>query len=151
LATPKLKATRVSPNIKKFFDKIIEPKSAFFRGFHLGIDTKEIKTKEKFKLFEKDTDHVGYSYETSNFEMVDILYFEDVFKRLHKIHVDIYMNDEKTSSELYGLFFAHFEEAHGTPKKYKDQQVFVSKEYGTVRLTHIISSVEHGISIEFSK
>jgi len=83
--------------------------------------------------------------------MVDILYFEDVFKRLNKIHVDIYMNDEKTSSELYGLFFAHFEEAHGTPKKYKDQQVFVSEEYGTVRLTHIISSVEHGISIEFSK
>lgn len=142
---------RVSPNIKKLFDKIIGPNSSFFRGFHLGIEMKEIKTKEKFKLFQKETDYVGYSYENSNFEMVDILYFEDVFNRLNKIHVDIFMNDEKSSSELYNLLFTHFEQAHGTPKKYKDQQVFVNEEYGTVRLTLMISSVENGMSIEFSK
>ncbi len=85
----------VSTNQSELLRTIIAPQGGDFRGFKFGDPLSKIKAEEKFELFEDSTDHVGFTYETENFEAIDILYYLDKNQALNSIRVDVYLNDAK--------------------------------------------------------
>jgi hypothetical protein len=94
----------VSTNQSELLKLIISPQGGDFRGFKLGDPLNKIKADEKFELFEDSTTHVGFTYETENFEAIDILYYLDKNQALNSIRVDVYLNDANAVSNLSEQF-----------------------------------------------
>jgi hypothetical protein len=94
----------VSTNQSELLKLIITPQGGDFRSFKLGDPLSKIKAEEKFELFEDSTSHVGFTYETENFEAIDILYYLDKNQALSSIRVDVYLNDANAVRDLSEQF-----------------------------------------------
>ncbi|MFN4145676.1 MAG: hypothetical protein ACK4GN_07615 [Runella sp.] len=75
-----------------------------FRGFRFGTPVSEIKAKETFEMFEDSTYHVAFTYETENFEAIDVIYNLDKNQTLSGIQVEVYLNDEIAVRNLFDQF-----------------------------------------------
>lgn len=106
----------VSTNQSELLKLIISPQGGDFRGFKLGDPLSKIKAEEKFELFEDSTTHVGFTYETENFEAIDILYYLDNNKALSSIRVDVYLNDAAAVRNLSEQFDTYLSGKY-TPEK----------------------------------
>jgi len=98
----------ISTSQSELLKLIINPQGGDFRGLSLGDALNKIKSQEKFELFEDSTDHVGFTYETENFEAIDILYFLDKNQTLSSIRVEIYLNDGNAVQNLSEQFKTYF-------------------------------------------
>lgn len=110
----------VSTNQSELLKLIISPQGGDFRGFKLGDPLSKIKAEEKFELFEDSTTHVGFTYETENFEAIDILYYLDNNKALSGIRVDVYLNDADAVRNLSEQFDTYLSGKY-TPEKRGDK------------------------------
>ena len=80
---------------------IIPNQSALLKSINLGDPVSKIKQIETFEIFEDSTNHVGYTFETENFETIDILYFLDANKNISQIKADIYLNNIEAVKSLW--------------------------------------------------
>jgi len=106
----------VSTNQSELLKLIISPQGGDFRGFKLGDPLSKIKANERFELFEDSTTHVGFTYETENFEAIDILYYLDKNQALNSIRVDVYLNDAVAVGNLSEQFDTYLSGKY-TPEK----------------------------------
>jgi hypothetical protein len=149
ITAPKKK--RVSAPISKLLKRIIGEDTQLFRGFRLGQDLNEILAAEKLKLFEKEKEYFGFTFDTSNFETVDVLYFKDVFNRLSKIQVDVFMNSDETNLELFDALHYFFYEKYGFPTPLQDGYKWSIDPDVTLKFTKVKNQVERGLLIIFDK
>jgi hypothetical protein len=106
----------VSTNQSELLKLIITPQGGDFRGFTMGDPLSKIKANERFELFEDSTSHVGFTYETENFEAVDIIYYLDKNQALNSIRVDVYLNDAAAVRNLSEQFDTYLSGKY-TPEK----------------------------------
>ncbi|MFN8344893.1 MAG: hypothetical protein U0X91_07815 [Spirosomataceae bacterium] len=107
----------VSTDQSELLRLVISPQGGDFRGFKFGDPIRKIKAEEKFELFEDSTGHVGYTYETENFEAIDILYYLDNNQALNGVRVDIYLNDAKAVKNLSEQFETYLSGKYTPDKK----------------------------------
>lgn len=106
----------VSTNPSELLRLILSPQGGDFRGFKFGDPLSKIKSGETFELFEDSTNHVGFTYETENFEAIDILYYLDKNQALNSIRVDVYLNDANAVRNLSEQFDTYLSGKY-TPEK----------------------------------
>jgi hypothetical protein len=151
LAINNPKKKRVNPSVSKLFKKLIMPNEALFRGINLGEDFQEVLSKEKFKVFEKEQNYVGVSYNSPDFETLDILYFKDVFNRLEKIQIDIFMNSDANNEDLFDLLFNHFTQKHGFASTLKDGYQWTLDSGQKLTFQKVKNDLEQGLLIIFER
>lgn len=145
------KKRKVSSSVSKFSAKIFDKPEGVFRGFEFGQDLDEVIAKEKFKVFEKEKEYIGVSYTNSKMETIDILYFRNIFNKLEKIQVDVFLNSEKESDELFDVIFYQIFEKHGFPIPKKAGFYWNRENEPKISLTKIKNKVEQGILMIFEK
>lgn len=107
----------VSTNPSELLRLILSPQGGDFRGFKFGDPLSKIKSGETFELFEDSTNHVGFTYETENFEVIDILYYLDKNQALNSIRVDVYLNDANAVRNLSEQFDTYLSGKYTPDKK----------------------------------
>ena len=84
-------------------------------------------------------------------ETIDILYFKSVFNKLEKIQVDVFMNTEKDSDDLFDAFFYKIFEKNGYPIPIKDGFCWNRETEPKVSLTKVKNKLEQGVLLVFEK
>lgn len=143
LTYPKNRSAKTS--ISKFCTKIFNPTEGVFRGFEFGQDLDEIITQEKFKVFEREKEYIGVTYSNSKMETVDILYFKNIFNKLVKIQVDVFMNSDKDNDDLFDAFFYRIFDKNGYPIPIKDGFCWNREHEPKISLNKIKNKLEQGI------
>jgi hypothetical protein len=145
------KKRSVNSSITKLAAKLFDSSEGVFRGFEFGQDLDEVISKEKFKVFEKEKEHIGVSSTNSKMETIDILYFRNIFNKLEKIQVDIFLNSEKESEELFDVIFYQIFEKHGFPIPKKSGFLWNREQEPKISLTKVKNKVEQGVLLVFEK
>lgn len=112
----------VSTNQSELLKLVLSPQGGDFRGFKFGDPLSKIKADEKFELFEDSTHHVGFTYETENFEAIDILYYLDKNQALNSIRVDVYLNDATAVRNLSEQFDTYLSGKYTLKKEQLNRQ-----------------------------
>jgi hypothetical protein len=145
------KKRSVNSPIARLSAKIFENSGGIFRGFEFGQDLDEIISKEKFKVFEREKEYIGVSFTNSRMETVDILYFKNVFNKLEKIQVDVFMNSEKDMDDLFDTFFYRIFEKNGYPIPIKNGFCWNREHEPKISLTKVKNKLEQGILMIIEK
>ena len=151
LALPYPKKRSANLPISKFCTKIFNSTEGVFRGFEFGQDLDEIIAQEKFKVFEREKEYIGVSYTNSKMETVDILYFKNIFNKLDKIQVDVFMNSEKDSDDLFDAFFHRIFDKNGYPVPIKDGFCWNREHEPKISLTKVKNKLEQGLLMTIEK
>ncbi len=145
------KKRSIDSPIGKLTNKIFDSADGIFRGFSFGQDLDEIISKERFKVFEREKEYIGVSFTNSKMETIDILYFKSVFNKLEKIQVDVFMNTEKDSDDLFNAFFFKIFEKNGYPIPIKDGFCWNRESEPKVSLIKVKHKLEQGVQLVFEK
>ncbi|MCP9768046.1 hypothetical protein EGI22_08980 [Lacihabitans sp. LS3-19] len=137
--------------ISKLSKKIFDSNEGIFRGFRFGQDLDEIISQERFKVFEKEKEYTGVSFTNTKMETIDILYFKNVFNKLDKIQVDVFMNTEKSANDLFDAFYFQIFEKHGFPIPIKDGYCWNHEFETKISLTKVENQIEQGLLLVFEK
>lgn len=151
LAVTYPKKRSVDASVTKLANKIFNKSEGVFRGFEFGHDLDEIIVKEKFKVFEREKDYVGVSYSNSKMETIDILYFKNIFNKLEKIQVDVFLNTEQDSNQLFDYVFHQIFEKHGFPIPIKLGFCWNRANEPKISLSKVNNKIEQGILLIFER
>jgi len=141
----------VNSIIGKLTNKIFDSADGIFRGFSFGQDLDEIISKERFKVFEREKEYVGVSFTNSKMETIDILYFKNVFNKLEKIRVDVFMNTENDCDNLFDAFFNKIFEKTGYPIIIKDGFCWNRESEPKISLRKLKNKLDQGVLLVFEK
>ena len=145
------KKRSVNASTSKLANKIFDNSEGVFRGFEFGQDLDEIIEKENFKVFEREKDYIGVSFTNSKMETVDILYFKNIFNKLEKIQVDIFLNSQEESNELFDYIFHIIFEKQGFPIPIKLGYSWNRLNEPKISLSKVDNKIEQGILLIFER
>jgi hypothetical protein len=153
LDTLELASPVVSTETKgaKLLRTIMGTGDGLLRGVNFGDAISDAKKIETSELFEEDTDHVGYTFDTDDLETVDILYKNDRNQRIAGVQVDVYMNSKKSNDILFSEFENLFTIRYGKPIKDSLSATWKIKPLGTVVLKDVSKSKDKGLAVMFSQ
>lgn len=86
------------------------------RGIPFGTHLSQLKKMETYQMFEEMPTHVGFTHETDQLETIDVLYVLSAEKLVKQIKVDIYLNSEAATKELWNSANATFTQRYGKPE-----------------------------------
>lgn len=118
-----------------------------FRGVNFGDPISKIKEIESFELFEDSTNHVGFTYETDNFEAIDVLYYLDKNQLLKGIRVDVYLNDEPSVKGLWSQFETYLSGKYALDKKLDKVTFWKDKGGRIVKLEDVSKGKDFGLRL----
>ena len=118
-----------------------------FRGVNFGDPVSKIKEMESFELFEDSTDHVGFTYETDNFEAIDILYYLDKNRLLTGIRVDVYLNDAGSVKGLWEQFDTYLSGKYILNAKQGKITLWKDKGSRIVKLEDVSKGKDYGLRL----
>lgn len=150
LAVPKERVVS-SSNVQKLLKEIMGTGEGILRGVRFGDAISEIKKKETLELFEEETDHIGYTFDTENTETVDILYLKDSSQKVTGIQLDIYMNTDASNDSLKALMSDMFTTKYGKPTDKGEITVWKIKPNGQVSIKTVKSKIDRGLEVRFTK
>lgn len=120
------------------------------RGIAFGDPVSKVKTTEKFEMFEDSLRHVGYTFETEQLETIDVLYyFTPTGRTVNKITVDIYLNSETATRQLWNSAEKRFTEKYGTPLEAKPRRTTWQKDAVKVRIEDVSEGKDYGLKLVF--
>ena len=119
----------------------------FFRGLNFGDPVSKIKATETFELFEDKTDSVGYTYETENFESIDVLYLLDSKRNIKQIQIDVYVNSVSALNSLWDQFDTYLSGRFRNDKKTKKWAFWKGDNNVYVKLENISKGKDFGIKL----
>lgn len=120
------------------------------RGIAFGDPVSKVKATEKFEMFEDSLRHVGYTFETEQLETIDVLYyFTPTGRTINKISVDIYLNSETATRQLWSSAEKRFTEKYGTPLEAKPRRVTWQKDALKMRLEEVSEGKDFGLKLVF--
>lgn len=118
-----------------------------FRGVKFGDPISKIKELESFELFEDSTDHVGFTYETENFEAIDVMYYLDKNQLLNGIRVDVYLNDAASVKGLWTQFETYLSGKYVMDKKQGKVAFWKDKGGRMVKLEDVSKGKDFGLRL----
>lgn len=142
-----LKESVVNTNQSELLRIILSPQGGDFRGFSIGDAITKIKAQETFEMFEDSTDHVGYTYETENFEAIDVLYFLDKNKTLSSIRVEVYLNDANAVRNLQEQFETYLSGKYTVDKKIDKSAYWKGKGEIKILLEDVSKGKDYGLRL----
>jgi uncharacterized membrane protein YfhO len=121
---------------------------SIIRGVSFGDPVSKVKATETFEMFEETADHLGYTMETPQLESIDVQYFITKDKKVNKISVDVYLNSEDATKQLWNAGKTHFSEIYATPKE--DSKILTwSKNSVRVNMEDVSKGKDFGLKFEF--
>ncbi len=137
----------LSTNQAELLRLIISPQGGDFRGFKLGDPLSKIKADEQFELFEDSTTHVGFMYETENYEAIDILYYLDKNQALNSIRVDVYLNNADDVQNLLEQFDTYLSGKYTSNRRGSKSSDWQGKGGLSVVLTDVSKEKDFGLRL----
>lgn len=140
-----------SSNVQNLARTIMGTGEGLLRGVKFGDSIEEVKRKESIELFEEETSHVGYSFDTDNLETVDILYERNSQNRVSGIELDIYMNTDETNEGLKQELSNLFTVRYGKPVSENPILIWKIKPTGQVSIKVVKNKLDRGLEIRFTQ
>lgn len=120
------------------------------RGIAFGDPVSKVKATEKFEMFEDSLRHVGYTFETEQLETIDVLYyFTPTGRTINKISVDIYLNSDTATRQLWNSAEKRFTEKYGTPLDVKPRRITWQKDAVKMRIEDVSEGKDYGLKLVF--
>ena len=120
------------------------------RGIAFGDPVSKVKATETFEMFEDSLRHVGYTFETEQLETIDVLYyFTPTGRTINKISVDIYLNSETATRQLWNSAEKRFTEQYGTPLEAKPRRIIWQKDAVKMRIEDVSEGKDYGLKLVF--
>lgn len=143
-------STKIYPQLKNpLISKIIGDTTGLIRGYDFGDPIEDIIATEKNEKFEESKNHIGYTFDTSNLETVDILYYMDKEKSLNAIQLDIYMNSDSSNDTLFVNFSEYFNAKYGPQIPKLKIPIWKIDENQEVYIKKVKSRLDRGLEIKF--
>ena len=140
--------TVVIPNQSELLKTVIgKPSNDLFRGLNIGDAVAKIKQNEAFEIFEDSTNHVGYTFETENFETIDVLYFLDANKTISNIKVDVYVNSATTAQSLFSQLDNYWSGKFNVDKKSSKVALWKIDNNTILKLEDVSKDKDYGLKI----
>lgn len=125
-------------------------RQGIIRGIAFGDPVSKVKATENFEMFEDSLRHVGYTFETEQLETIDVLYyFTPTGRTVNKITVDIYLNSETATRQLWSSAEKRFTEQYGTPLEAKPRRAIWQKDAVKVRIEEVSEGKDYGLKLVF--
>jgi len=121
---------------------------SIIRGVSFGDPVSKVKATETFEMFEETADHLGYTMETPQLETIDVQYFITKDKKVNKITVDVYLNSEDATKQLWNAGKSHFSETYAAPKE-EGKILTWSKNSVRVNMEDVSKGKDYGLKFEF--
>jgi hypothetical protein len=138
-------------NQSELLRTIAGPSGGVFRGLSFGDPVSKIKMTETFDMFEDSTDHVGYTYETENFESVDVLYYLDKSQTLNNIRVDIYLTSPNSVRNLRDQFDTYLSGRYRMEKRGGRVAWWRGNDNMLVKLEDVTKGKDYGLRLSLGK
>lgn len=119
------------------------------RGVAFGDPVSKVKAQEKLEIFEETPDHIGYTSETQQLESIDVQYFFGTDQKVNKITVDVYLNSDESTQQLWNAGKSHFTKIYAQPKDNKGILVWSQKSV-RVNMENVSKGKDFGLRFEFS-
>ncbi len=140
----------ISTSTDAFINKVLGS-GGTIRGFSLGDSISKIKTYENLEQFEETAEHIGYTFSTTDGEVVDVLYMYDSSNTLSEVQLDVYLNSDSISnavSEALGLYFT---QKYGKPLLDIGQPTWEIADSQKVVIMNIATKLDRGLQVNFMK
>ncbi|GAB2780049.1 hypothetical protein GCM10027275_24480 [Rhabdobacter roseus] len=119
------------------------------RGISFGDRVSKVKASESFEMFEDTIDHVGFTLDTEQLETIDVQYFYAQNKRINKITVDVYLNSDAATRQLWNASKAHFSERYTAPLEDSPRRIVWKKAPVLLTLDNVSDGKDHGLKLTF--
>ena len=120
------------------------------RGIDFGDPVSKVRATESFELFEDSLRHVGFTFETDQLETIDVLYyFTPMGRTVNKITVDIYLNSETATRQLWNSAEKRFTEKYGTPLEAKPRRISWKKDAVQATMEEVSEGKDFGLKLVF--
>lgn len=121
------------------------------RGIAFGDPVSKVKATESFEMFEDSLRHVGFTFETDQLETIDVLYyFTPTGRIINKITVDIYLNSETATRQLWSSAEKRFTEKYGTPLEAKPRRISWKKSAVSATMEEVSEGKDYGLKLVFA-
>jgi hypothetical protein len=144
-------ADEINSNQSELLNTVIgSTDEGVIRGIAFGDPVSKVKATENFELFEDSLRHVGFTFETEQLETIDVLYyFTPTGQAINKITVDVYLNSETATRQLWNTARNRFTSRFGAPQKATDRQISWKKEPVTTTMTEVSEGKDYGLKFVF--
>ena len=120
------------------------------RGIAFGDPVSKVKATESFEMFEDSLRHVGFTFETEQLETIDVLYyFTPIGRTINKITVDIYLNSETATRQLWSSAEKQFTDKYGTPLEAKPRRIVWKKNPVQATMEEVSEGKDYGMKLVF--
>lgn len=151
ISPPSPPTTITSSNVQKLLRAIMGTGEGLLRGVKFGDTIADVKKKETVELFEEEDSHIGYSFDTENFETVDILYEKDKQNQVSGIGLDIYMNTDSSNDSLKNELSNQFTIRYGKALPDADLPTWKIKPNGQVTIKVVKNKLDRGLEVRFTQ
>ncbi|MDQ3193316.1 MAG: hypothetical protein M3Q58_17165 [Bacteroidota bacterium] len=106
------------PEVSEYGDKfenIVLTGEGIFRNVNIGETLEAVKSKEKGKLVEEDTDYLYYDFEINSTDYYNISYYFDN-TGLYETMFDATFDKKADAQELFNNFNDYYTKLYGKPK-----------------------------------
>ena len=119
------------------------------RGIAFGDPVSKVKASESFEMFEDTANHLGFTLDTEQLETIDVQYFNGSDRRVNKITVDVYLNSEAATQQLWNASKTHFTERYATPVEDSPRRLVWKKAPVYLTLENVSVGKDHGLKLTF--
>ncbi|WP_341228266.1 hypothetical protein [uncultured Arcticibacterium sp.] len=142
----------IPSTIEELINDILGSGDKTIRGFDLGDSISLVKTYENLEQFEETDELLGYTFEISELEIVDVLYLHDSTNIVKEVQLDIYLNSDSTSNKMIEAFSMHFTQKYGKPVAEKEaQSTWDINSTDKVTIEDITSKLDRGLQVRFKR
>lgn len=124
------------------------PAGVVLRGIAFGDAIAKVKATETFDMFEETPDHLGYTSETAQLETIDVQYFLTPEKKVNKITIDVYLNSQEATKQLWNASKQYFSEAYSAPKEESKKIIWNNKTI-RVDMEDVSEGKDYGLKFQF--
>ncbi|UBM58123.1 hypothetical protein LAG90_15055 [Marinilongibacter aquaticus] len=140
-----------STETDKFINAVFGDQGGTIRGFDLGDPKIKIKDMESLSLIDEADSTLAYSFESKDFELVDINYKFNAQEKLDGVQVDIYLNEEGQTNEMYTAIRKYFTLKFGPAAGNEPKETWPVNGGGSVSIKAVNHKIDHGLQINYYK
>ncbi|AWV97856.1 hypothetical protein [Arcticibacterium luteifluviistationis] len=141
----------IPASVEDIINEMLGSGDKTIRGFDLGDSISTVKTYENLEQFEETQELLGYTFEISEFEIVDVLYLHDASDVINEVQLDIYLDSDSTSNEIIDALSLHFTQKYGKPVLEKNQNTWSINALDKVTIEDITSTLDRGLQVRFKR
>jgi hypothetical protein len=145
-------ADDINSNQIQLLNKIIgSTDDGVIRGIDFGNPISKVRSNEIFEIFEDSTNHLGYTFETEQLETIDVLYyFSPQGGAVSKITVDIYLNSDTATRQLWESILKRFGIKYGAPQKESNKLVNWKNSNVNATIEEVSVGKDYGLKLVFT-